>query len=119
MRYLDYFFASAILATAVVFILATEISHLRGAILDIPFLWIVIAILNFLRLRNSDADVKGLRISCIGANLVGLTLEGVRLKLFGSHLLQGWGPYTLIALLAILAETIFSVVGKHDSKSPI
>ena len=78
MRYLDCAFAWAILLNAVSFMLAIEILHLRGAILDVPFLWLLVAMLNFLRLRNGYARVPGLMATCVGANFVALTLEIVR-----------------------------------------
>ncbi len=109
MKYVDYFFASTILMVAVLFMLVTEISHPRGAVLDVPFLWLLVAMLNFLRLRNEYRLVRGLKVTCIGANLIGLTLEIVRLKLFGSSVLQSWGPYAVIVTVAILGETIFSI----------
>lgn len=110
MKYLDYLLAWTILLDAMVFILVIETYHLRGAILDIPFLWIVIAIINLLRLRNISSPVAGLRISCVATNLIGLILEGVRLKLCGVELLKDWGPYTAIAALAIFGEAIFSAL---------
>jgi hypothetical protein len=117
MRYLDYIFAWAILLTAVFFMLAIEILHLRGAILDVPFLWLLVAMLNLLRLRNGYAKVPGLMVTCIGANFVALTLEVVRWKLFGSGILKAWGLYTFIAAVAFLGEAIFSVVRRNDSGS--
>src|SRR5580704_5265638 len=106
MRYLDYVFAWAILLTAVSFMLAIEILHLPNAILDIPFLWLLVAMLNFLRLRNGYARVPGLMVTCVGANLVALTMEIVRWRLSGGTLLRYWGPYTYIAAVAFLGETI-------------
>ena len=126
MRYVDYALAWILLITAIVFILVMEITHLRGAILDIPFLWLMIVIMNFLRLRNSHAAVPGLRTSCICANLIGLTLEIVRFRLFGvawlrysgpSALVGYWAPYT-VATIAILGELLFSLVQRSDSNSP-
>jgi len=117
MRYLDYLFAWILLVTAAVFIVVTETYHLGGAILDIPFLWIIIAAINFLRLRNVQVDVRGLRTCCVGANLIGFTLEAVRLKLFGGVILRNWGPYTLVALVAIFGELVFSVLPKNDTRS--
>jgi hypothetical protein len=95
--------------------LITEISHPRGAVLDVPFLWLLIAMLNFLRLRNNYADVRGLRMTCVGANCVALTLEVLRFKMFGAGL--EWGPYPLIAALGILGEAIFSLVQRNGSGS--
>jgi hypothetical protein len=117
MRYLDYVFAWAILLTAVSFMLAIEILHLPNAILDIPFLWLLVAMLNFLRLRNGYARVPGLMVTCVGANVVALTLEIVRWRLFGSGILKAWGLYTFVAAVAFLGETILSVVRKNDPGS--
>jgi hypothetical protein len=126
MRYLDHALAWILLITAIAFILVMEITHLRnGSVLDVPFLWLVIAMMNFLRLRNSYAGVKGLRTFCIGANLIGLTLETVRFGLFGIAwfrylgpyaLVSYWAPYT-VAAIAILGELIFSIAGKDGHSS--
>jgi hypothetical protein len=99
--------------------LAIEIMHLhlQGAILDIPFLWLLVAMLNFLRLRNGYARVPGLMVTCVGANLVALTMEIVRWRLSGGTLLRYWGPYTYIAAVAFLGETILSMVRRNDSGS--
>jgi hypothetical protein len=121
MRYLDYALAWILLITAVIFILVMEITHTPGSILDIPFLWLVIAMMNFVRLRNHRIQVWGLRTSCIGANLVGLMLEVVRFRLFGVDLLRHWGPYTAIAAVAILGELVFSIGRRsgHNSAARI
>lgn len=118
MRNVDYGLAWILLITAVMFILVMETTHPRGAILDIPFFWLVIAMMNFLRLRNSYATVKGLRTSCIGANLIGLTMEIGRLGLSGASVLRYWGPYTVIAAVAMLGELLFSIFQSNDSGSP-
>lgn len=118
MRYLDYAFAWTILLTAVSFMLAIEILHLRGALLDVPFLWLLVAMVNFLRLRNGYARVPGLMVTCVGANFVALTLEIVRWKLFGGGILKTWGLYTFVAAVALLAETILSMVRRNDSGAP-
>ena len=117
MRHLDYACGWIILFSAAGFILAIETTHPRGAILDVPVLWILVAVLNFLRFRNSYASVRGLRVSCIGANLMTLAIEIVRLRLFGAGVLKDWGPWSLIVATALLGETIFSVVQKNDSNS--
>lgn len=109
MRYLDYVCASTILLTAICFMLVTEISHPPGAILDVPFLWLLIAMLNFLRLRNQYSSVRMLKVTCVGANLIGLTLEIVRLKLFGGAVWHSWGPYAVIVAVAVFGETLFSI----------
>lgn len=110
MRYIDYALACVLLATAVVFMLVMETIHPRGGVLDVPFLWLVIAMMNLLRLRNTDVRVKALRTFCVGANLIGLTLEAVRFRLFGTELLHRWGPYAAIAAFAMLGELLFSIV---------
>ncbi len=117
MRCLDYICAWAILLTAVSFMLAIEIMHLRGAILDIPFLWLLVAMLNFLRLRNGYERVPGLMVTCVGANFVALTLEIARWKLFGGGILKAWGLYTFVAAVAFLGETVLSIVRKNDPGS--
>ena len=108
MKYFDYLLNWTLFITAIVFILVTEITHLRGVVLDTPFLWLLIAITNFVRLRNPDITVKGLRTSCIGANLIGLITEVCRARLWG------WGPYTAVATVAIFGEVVFSIVRRND-----
>jgi len=110
-KYFDYLLNSTLFITAVVFMLWIEITHTRSAVLDIPFLWLLIAMVNFVRLRNPGLAVKGLRTSCIGANLIGLISEAARARLWG------WMPYTVIATAAIFGEVIFSIVRRNDSNS--
>jgi hypothetical protein len=116
-RYLDQFCAWTLLLVAVLFMLVTEIRHLRGAFLEDPFLWLLVAMVNFVRLRNYGQSVKGLKVTCVAANVVVLTMEIIRYGMeiirygmYGNALLKSWGPYTLIAGIAVLGETIFSVV---------
>jgi hypothetical protein len=111
MKYFDYSLNWALFITATVFILSIEINRTPGAVLDLPFLWLLIAMTNFVRLRNPDLVVKGLRTSCIGANLIGLITEVTRARQWG------WELYTLIGALAIFGEMIFSMVGRDDSNS--
>jgi len=75
--------------------------HPPSAVLDTPLLWILLAMLNLLRLGNGY-HVKGLRVFCIGANISVLALEAVRFKMFGAS--------ALIAAVPILAETLFSII---------
>ena len=110
MRYLDQLCAWTMLLVAVLFMLLTEILHLQGALLEDPFLWLLVAMVNFLRLRNDYGSVKGLKVTAIGANLIVLTIEVVRYGMYGNALLRSWGPYTLIAGIAALGETIFSII---------
>jgi hypothetical protein len=109
MRYVDYALAWILLITAIVFILVMEITHLRGAILDVPFLWLVIVVMNFLRLRNSHTAVPGLKTSCISANLIGLTLEVVRFGLFG----VAWLRYSGTLRAAELLGTLYGGNDRH------
>ncbi len=105
MKVLDHLLAWILLGVAIVAILMTEIRHPAGAVLDTPFLWILVAMFNLLRLRNGY-DVEGLKTFCIAANLVALVTEVVRFKMFG--------PLVLIQAVPILGETIFSVAGNND-----
>lgn len=99
--YADYACAWIVLVLGIVGILQTEVRHPAHAVLDTPLLWILLAMLNLLRLRNGYS-VRGLRVFCIGANAAVLALEAVRLGMFG--------PLGLIVAVPILAETIFSIV---------
>ena len=110
MKYLDHAFAWVIFLTAVIFVVVIETTHPRGGILDVPILWILVAMMNFLRLRNGYA-VRGLGTFCIGANLIVWLIEIVRLKVFGSiePVLVDLGPCTLIAGAAVSVELIFSI----------
>lgn len=119
MKLLDYSFGWLLFLSAVAFILFFEMSHPAGAILDIPFFWLVVAMVNFLRLRNGYANVPGLKTTCVGANLVALTMELARWGLFGARVWKAWGPYTMIATVALLMETAFSILRKDDSGSAV
>jgi hypothetical protein len=94
---------SLLFITGILGILSTEIWHPKGAVLDTPILWILISMFNLLRLRNGYG-VAGLKVFCIGANLAGLVMEVVRLKMFG--------PLGLIQGIPLLALTIFSIMQK-------
>ena len=101
MKFADYACAWIILALGIVRIVITEMWHPPSAVLDTPLLWILLAMLNLLRLGNGY-HVKGLRVFCIGANVSVLALEAVRFKMFGSS--------ALIAAVPILGETLFSII---------
>jgi hypothetical protein len=90
----------------IVAILIIKIRHPAGAALDMPFLWILVAMLNLLRLRNGYR-VKGLRAFCIGANVTALAAEVVRGKTFGRSI--------VIEPVPILGQTILSVPGNNDA----
>jgi hypothetical protein len=106
MRYLDHACAWTIFIVGLVTIVMTELRHPPGAVLDTPLLWILVAMFNFLRLRNADG-VKGFKIFCIGANLSEFILEMVRIKM--------WGLSLLIVAVPLLAETIFSIIPSQRS----
>jgi hypothetical protein len=103
MKYVDYLCASTIFIAGVAAMITTEIRHPPHAVLDTPLVWILVAMINLLRLRNGYS-VRNLRVFCIGANLSTLTLEVLRLSMFGVF---GFG--SVIAFL-ILAEALFSLV---------
>ena len=107
MKYADYACAWSIFVVGLVGMVFTELRHPPGAVLDTPLLWIFVGMFNFLRLRNDDG-VKGLRISCIGANLSEFIFEIARMKM--------WGLSFLIVAVPLLAETIFSMI---RSKRPV
>ncbi len=116
MKYLDQLCAWTILLVAALFMVLTEVFHLPGAVLEDPFLWTLVAMVNFLRLRNDYSSVRGLRVTCVGANLIALTIEVVRYVMYGNALLRSWGPYTLVVGFAVLGETIFSVMQIKETK---
>ena len=97
----DYACAWIVLALGFLGILRTELVHPVHAVLDTPLLWILLAMLNLLRLHNGYG-VKGLKVFCIGANVAVLALEAVRVGMFGA--------LSLIVAVPILAETLFSIV---------
>jgi hypothetical protein len=105
MRTIDYALAWILFAVGFVGILVTEIRHPPGAVLDTPFLWILAAMFNLLRLRNGYR-VPGLKRFCIAANVIVLMIELMRFKVSG--------PQDLIQGIPILSETLFSIAGKND-----
>jgi hypothetical protein len=98
--------------------------HPRATVLDTPLFWIVVAMINFLRLNQQDSRLGRLRIISTAANLMAFALEFFRLGLFATRTANTWGsqyvwsglranhmwwvPYFVIAISA-LAETVFSV----------
>ena len=100
MKYVDYFCAWLLFVAGLVGIIDIEIWHPRGAVLDTPILWIVVAMINILRLRNGYG-IKNLKAFCISANLILLVVEAVRFKMSG--------PTSLIQGIPTVAETLFSL----------
>jgi hypothetical protein len=128
MKYLDYACAWAMFLTAILLIVIIGFWHPSGMYLDEPLLWIPVAMMNFLRLRNGYSRVRGLRTFCLMSNLIAFMLVALGFGLFASRTLQSWGssylihalnwwiPYFLVALCA-LVETLFSL-RKNDSLEP-
>ena len=110
--------------------------HPDGLLLDTPLFWLMVAMLNFLRLRNGYRKVTGLRTFCIVANLSVFTLTALGFSLFAlrtsakmgsewvwvtiyDHQLW-WAPYEIMAAVS-LAELLFSVLEtnvRRESVSP-
>lgn len=106
MRMIDQSLAWILLAIGFVGILLTEVRHPPGAVLDTPFLWILAAMFNLLRLRNGN-QVPRLKTFCIVANVVVLVAELIRFNMFG--------PLELIQGVPLLGETLFSIAGTKDA----
>jgi len=127
MNYLDYACAWTMFATAVILITIIGFWHPGRMYLDEPLLWIVVAMMNFLRLRNGYSSVHGLRTFCIAANLIAFALVVLGFGLFANRILRTWGsyylvqslktwiPYFIVALCASV-ETLFSFQ-KNDAKA--
>src|SRR5260370_6941696 len=119
MKCLDYACAWAIFLSALVSVVVIAFWHPRGTTLEAPLLWIVVAMMNFLRLRNGYSGIRGLRTFCIAANLIALTVEILRFGLFGTWIFESGGFYFLFSPscvstpflvfpLASFAATLFS-----------
>lgn len=104
--YADYACAWIVLALGVLGILRIEVLHPANAVLDAPLLWILLAMLNLLRLHNGYG-VRSLKLFCIGANVAVLALEAARFRMFWS--------VSLIVAVPILAETLFSIIRNNLS----
>jgi hypothetical protein len=93
MKYLDYACAWIIFLSAFVSIVVIGRWHPRGTTLEAPLLWILVAMMNFLRLRNGYFVVRGLRTFCVAANLIAFALEILRFGLFASWIFESGGLY--------------------------
>ena len=130
MRIADQGFASTMLLVAVGLMAGIGFRHSYGAFLDTALFWMMVAMLNFLRLRNGYANVEGLRTFCIVANLSGFALTALGFGLFAlrtsaqmgwqwvwlsiyDHQLW-WAPHEIVAA-ASLAELLFSVAETNAS----
>lgn len=100
MKFVDYACAWFLLGCGIVSIVLIELHRSPLPFLDTPFLWILVAMFNLLRLRNGYA-VPLLRVFCVSANVVILIAEVVRWRMYGS--------WALIAGIPVLCETFFSL----------
>jgi len=127
MKCLDYACAWAIFLSALVSVVVIAFWHPRGTTLEAPLLWIVVAMMNFLRLRNGYSGIRGLRTFCIAANLIALTVEILRFGLFGTWIFESRGFYYLfsassvwtaylIVALAAFGETVFSALRRNATE---
>jgi len=107
MRYLDEAFAWLLMLLGMYHIIWTELFPVRGAVLDTGLLYILVAMLNLVRVRN-DESVRLLRTFCIGGNLSALMLEVDRW-----HQYRGLGYVGVGMLLALL--TGLSIIRKQAS----
>jgi hypothetical protein len=85
-----------------------ETKHPPGAVLDLPILWIYVAMFNLLRIRNAG-HARGIRSFCVATNLIDLMVETVRWKMFGQ--------WVLIGGILVLCETAFSLLRPHDAET--
>jgi hypothetical protein len=128
MKYLDYTCAWTMFLTALVLIVIIGFWHPSGMYLDEPLLWIPVAMMNFLRLRNGYSNVRGLRTFCIASNLIAFMLVALGFGLFASRMLKNWDSYYLVQALprwapcflvasCSLVETIFSLQKNDHEES--
>ena len=103
MKAVDTMCAWALFAWAFLSMVTIEIRHPVGAILDTLVLWIVIAILNVLRIRDAQGN-RDVRLSCVAVNTIVWMIEIVRWKIFGA--------WTAVATILVLIETILSIFRK-------
>lgn len=132
MRLLDSIFAYTIFLTGFAYVIVVGYWHPPGTVLDTPLFWIVVAMINFLRLtKQNSGGLARLRTISISANLMAFALEFFRFGLFAVHIANSWGsqyiltqllanllwwiPYFTIALAA-LAESVFSLAGASVSR---
>jgi hypothetical protein len=103
MKYVDRICAGLIFLAGVAHIVATDILHLPGS-LDTALVWILVAMLNLLRILNGY-PVRGLKVFCLGGNVAVLVLEVVRWKMFA-------GPSSLVLIVLFVVEILFSISTK-------
>lgn len=98
--------------------------HPRGTTLESPVMWLVVAMVNFVRIAEGNARIPRLRTVAIAANLMAVAVEFLRVGLTIREVTAAWGsgyiwryfqvnftwwlPYGITALLALI-ETLFSL----------
>lgn len=109
LRYVDEMCAWLIFIFGLVYIVLTDIFHRQG-ILDTALVWIFVAMLNLLRIKNGYS-VRRLKVFCVVANLSTLMLEAVRWKMFED-------PFSVVMVALILIESVLSITPKAPTTNP-
>ena len=123
MRTLDRIAAWLMFAAGFVSISVVGFWRPREMFLDEPVLWIVVAMINFVRFANEDSPPARLRMVTVAANLMTFALGSLGIALFARRTAASWGfdyvwrdfqtnflwwfPYFLATMLA-LVESICS-----------
>lgn len=112
MKYLDETCAWLIFLAGLTHIVLTEAFHARDSVLDTGLVYIFVAMLNLLRIRNGYT-VRLLRVFCLGANVSALMLEIVRWNMFGRPSSPSFAVSSLGVAALLLLQTVFSVITKQ------
>jgi hypothetical protein len=99
MRVIDSISAWAIFLTGFAYVIVVGYWHPRGTVLDTPLFWIVVAMINFLRLSQGDSALARLRLISIAANLMAFALEFFRFGLFATRTANTWGSQYIFSEL--------------------
>lgn len=124
MKALDQTAAWLMFLTGFVYVIVVGYWHPSGSMLDTPIMWLVVAMVNFVRIAEGNARIPRLRIVAVAANLLTLIVEFLRAGLTASRIRTSWDsdyvwsnfrinlgwwlPYFIIAVLALI-ETLFSL----------
>lgn len=123
MKIIDTIAAWLMFLTGFVYVIVVGYWHPRGTVLDTPLFWLAVAMINFLRIAEGNAQIPRIRIVAIAANVMVVALEFLRIGLTARHITADWGsdyvlrefrinfvwwlPYFIIAALALI-ETLCS-----------
>src|SRR4029077_19302642 len=99
MRVIDSIFAWAIFLTGFAYVIVVGYWHPRGTVLDTPLLWIVVAMINFLRLNQREPALARLQVISIAANLMAFAFEFFRFGLFATRTAHTWGSQYIFSEL--------------------